>query len=65
MGRVPEDALINYTAEELDGTITAEKQYGEPAGRITIVDEPPTIPPIWRPAPGTTTPPCMPWTMAS
>ena len=34
-----EDALINYTTEELDGTITAE-QYGEPAGRITIVDEP-------------------------
>ena len=32
-----EDALINYTTEELDGTITAE-QYGEPAGRITIVD---------------------------
>ena len=26
-----EDALINYTTEELDGTITAE-QYGEPAG---------------------------------
>lgn len=34
-----EDALINYTTEELDGTITAG-QYGEPAGRITIVDEP-------------------------
>lgn len=38
-----EDALINYTTEELDGTITAE-QYGEPAGRITIVDEPANYP---------------------
>lgn len=38
-----EDALINYTTEELDGTITAG-QYGEPAGRITIVDEPANYP---------------------
>ena len=38
-----EDALINYTTEELDSTITAE-QYGEPAGRITIVDEPANYP---------------------
>lgn len=38
-----EDALINYTTEELDGTITAE-QYGEPAGRITIVDKPANYP---------------------
>lgn len=38
-----EDALINYTTEELDGTITAE-QYGEPADRITIVDEPANYP---------------------
>ena len=38
-----EDALINYTTEELDGTITAE-QYGVPAGRITIVDEPANYP---------------------
>lgn len=30
-----EDALINYTAEELKGVVTAE-QYGEPQGRITI-----------------------------
>ena len=38
-----EDALINSTPEELDGTLTAE-QYGEPAGRITIVDEPANYP---------------------
>lgn len=31
-----EDALINYTAEVLDGVITAEK-YGSPAGRINII----------------------------
>lgn len=34
-----EDALINYTNEVLKGTITAE-QYGEAAGRITIVNRP-------------------------
>ncbi|UQT49972.1 S-layer homology domain-containing protein [Flavonifractor plautii] len=43
MGVSLEDALINYTTEELDGTITAE-QYGEPAYRITIVDEPANYP---------------------
>jgi len=31
-----EDALVNYTAEVLGGTITAEK-YGKPAGRINII----------------------------
>jgi len=31
-----EDALINYTAEVLDGVITKER-YGEPAGRINII----------------------------
>lgn len=30
-----ENALINYTAEELGGVVTAAK-YGKPAGRITI-----------------------------
>lgn len=30
-----EDALINYTTEELKGVVTAEK-YGKPQGRITI-----------------------------
>lgn len=59
-----EDALINYTTEELDGTITAEQQASPPAAS-PLWTSPPTIPPIWRPAPGTTTPPCMPWTMAS
>ena len=39
----PGGRLINYTTEELDGTITAG-QYGEPAGRITIVDEPANYP---------------------
>lgn len=34
-----DDALINYVSEVLDGVITAE-QYGESAGRITIVSEP-------------------------
>ncbi len=34
-----DDALINYTTEVLKGTITAE-QYGEAAGRITIVNRP-------------------------
>lgn len=35
-GLVLEDALVNYVAEVLGGIITAE-QYGEPAGRITII----------------------------
>ena len=43
MWACPGGRLINYTTEELDGTITAE-QYGEPAGRITIVDEPANYP---------------------
>lgn len=38
-----EDALINYTTEELDGTITAE-QYGEPAAASPLWTSPPTIP---------------------
>lgn len=39
VGVALEDALINYTTEELDGVITAE-QYGEPAGRISFVSYP-------------------------
>ena len=38
-----EDALINYTTEELGGVITAE-QYGESAGRITLISETPAEP---------------------
>ena len=39
VGVTLDEALINYTTEALDGTISAE-QYAEPAGRITIVNEP-------------------------
>ena len=39
VGVALEDALINYTTEELGGKITAE-QYGEPAGRISIINLP-------------------------
>lgn len=42
VGVALEDALINYTTEELDGKITAE-QYGEVAGRISIVNLPADI----------------------
>ena len=39
VGVTLDEALINYTTEALGGTISAE-QYAEPAGRITIVNEP-------------------------
>lgn len=39
-----EDALVNYTRDVLNGVVTAE-QYGEPAGRITIVGEAPVVDP--------------------
>ena len=35
-----DEALMQYITEVLEGTVTAE-QYAEPAGRITIVGEPP------------------------
>ena len=42
VGVALEDALINYTTEELGGKITAE-QYGEADGRISIVNLPADI----------------------